>query len=133
MPKSNRFLTVIVKEIKVQCRNEEIATATFLFLVMVILNLPFDIPTLGKSILMLINSTLVFYVLGLLIPVGRKNPYMGILSFSILIFALLPVAFIMTYVLNGISTSIIALLIIVVEILLSCAFYFVSNWRFRNG
>jgi len=86
MPKSNRFLTVIVKEIKVQCRNEEIATATFLFLVMVILNLPFDIPTLGKSILMLINSTLVFYVLGLLIPVGRKNPYMGILSFSILIF-----------------------------------------------
>lgn len=110
-----------------------LAFSSFLFITVIVLNLQFDINSLEKNILVLANSTVLFYIMGLLLPVGYKNPYMGILSFSILIFVLLPIVFILSYILGDISKPVITVLTISAELVLCSALYFISNWRFRNG
>ena len=88
-----------------------------------------DIYQVLISIPIVISSIISLYILGILIPVDNKNPYMGVFAFFILFFTMIPIVVI----LNQIITTNMSLIIVavVLTIILFAAFYLVAKWRIK--
>ena len=101
----------------------------FLFINIIIIGMKMNIYMILLSIPMVVTSIMSIYILGILIPVDNKNPYMGVFAFFIAFFTTLP----MVVILNQLITTTISLIItaILFTTLLFVAFYFVAKWRIK--
>lgn len=101
----------------------------FLLITIIILGINMDIYQVLISIPIVISSIISLYILGILIPVDNKNPYMGVFAFFILFFTMIPIVVI----LNQIITTNMSLIIVavVLTIILFAAFYLVAKWRIK--
>lgn len=80
----------------------------------------------------LCNATALFYVVGILLPLDRNNPYTGIFSFGALILLMIPIVFIGNYVIGASSQALQWLLMAAFEGLLIFAIYKGFSWRYSH-
>ncbi|KXZ20536.1 hypothetical protein AXI59_07565 [Bacillus nakamurai] len=83
-----------------------------------------------KTLVVLLNSIAVFYLAGIIFPLDRNNPYMGIFSFGMLFLILIPLFFIGNYVVSEITKQGLLLFISLLEILLFLLLYVGFKWRY---
>ncbi|WP_353856604.1 hypothetical protein [Bacillus sp. Bos-x628] len=96
------------------------------------ITLPESIWTVVIGIAVLFNATALFYVVGILLPLDRNNPYTGIFSFGALILIMIPIVFIGNYVIGESSQMLQWLLVAGFEILLIFAIYKGFSWRYSH-
>ncbi|WP_144516524.1 hypothetical protein [Bacillus sp. WP8] len=80
----------------------------------------------------LCNATALFYIVGILLPLDRNNPYTGIFSFGALILLMIPIVFIGNYVIGASSQTLQWLLVAAFEGLLIFAIYKGFSWRYSH-
>lgn len=108
-----------------------LAFIQFILFCTLILYIP-SVNDIWTIIIVVINSTAVFYLNGTIIPLDKNNPYTGILSFSILICILIPITFVANYTMGHATEIVRTGVIIIAELFLAAAIVLSNKWRYRN-
>ncbi|XBM33615.1 hypothetical protein AAG663_17665 [Bacillus licheniformis] len=78
---------------------------------------------------MILNSIAMFYLAGIIFPLDRNNPYMGIFSFGMLLLFLIPLFFIVNYAVDNVTGEALLFFIPCLELLLILLLYGGFKWR----
>lgn len=84
-----------------------------------------------KTMAVLLNSIAVFYLAGIMFPLDRNNPYMGIFSFGMLLLFLIPLFFIGNYVIDKILGHGLLFFVPFLELLLILLLHGGFKWRYH--
>ena len=83
------------------------------------------------SLVILINATMILYLLGTIIPVHKTNPFMGLVSFSTLILVMIPLIFLLNQIIVSFSFMLKVIFILFIELLLAWGVWSLTRWRLR--
>ncbi|MFN2746792.1 MULTISPECIES: hypothetical protein [Bacillus] len=92
---------------------------------------PESFPVFLQTLGVLLNSIAMFYLAGIIFPLDRHNPYMGIFSFGMLLLCLIPLFFIGNYAIDKISGQGLLFLIPCLELVLILLLYGGFKWRYH--
>ncbi|MED1738488.1 hypothetical protein P4U97_02925 [Bacillus swezeyi] len=92
---------------------------------------PESFPVLLKTIAVMMNSIAMFYLAGIIFPLDRNNPYMGIFSFGMLLLFLIPLFFIGNYAIDKVTGKGLLFFIPCLELLLLLLLYGGFKWRYH--
>ncbi|WP_307893708.1 hypothetical protein [Bacillus swezeyi] len=92
---------------------------------------PESFPVLLKTIAVMMNSIAMFYLAGIIFPLDRNNPYMGIFSFGMLLLFLIPLFFIGNYAIDKVTGNGLLFFIPCLELLLLLLLYGGFKWRYH--
>ncbi|KAA0839769.1 hypothetical protein QNH18_05055 [Bacillus paralicheniformis] len=84
-----------------------------------------------KTIAVLLNAIAMFYLAGIIFPLDRNNPYMGIFSFGMLLIFMIPLFFIVNYAVDKVTGEALLFLIPCLELLLILLLYGGFKWRYH--
>ncbi|MGE6630761.1 hypothetical protein [Bacillus sp. NPDC077027] len=96
------------------------------------LTIPESVWVIPIGLAVLLNATALFYVVGILLPLDRNNPYTGIFSFGALILVMIPIVFIGNYVIGATNQTLQWLLVCGFEGLLIFTIYKGFSWRYGH-
>ncbi|MDQ0418586.1 hypothetical protein J2Z48_002789 [Croceifilum oryzae] len=85
-----------------------------------------------QALLIILNSTALFYLVGVIIPLDRRNPHIGLFAFVSFLFVLFPIMFIANYFGGYLPTFTQIGAIVLVEALISVAILMAHQWRFKH-
>lgn len=83
------------------------------------------------SLVILINATMILYLLGTIIPVHKTNPFMGLVAFSILVLIMIPLLFLLNQIMVSFSLISKVIFILFIELLLVWGIWSGTRWRLR--
>ncbi|SFB08491.1 hypothetical protein SAMN04488528_101148 [Clostridium frigidicarnis] len=104
-----------------------IAYSLFLIIIALILGISISLNIILISMPIVFTSIMILYILGILIPVDKKNPYMGILAFVVLFLTMIPAAIILSQAITTTLSFIIMFALIIIVLFYN--FYLVAKWR----
>ncbi|MGG3642467.1 hypothetical protein [Bacillus gobiensis] len=85
-----------------------------------------------QSIGVLLNSCGLFYLVGILLPLDRNNPYTGIFSFGMLIIMMIPIFFIGNYLIGSAGIELQWIMLLCFELLLLFVIHKGFKWRYEH-